>query len=327
MSDCHTTSTLTTSSIPLPARGWTPGAMARFLDHLSVKGNVRAACARVGLSAEAAYRLRRRDPLFARGWAAAQVLARDNSEQELATRALDGVEQPVFYRGERIGTRCHYDTRLLLAHLARLDRQVAQNTQALADAGRFDEMLARILGERFPEELAVGDEMLPGTRAEILGEAAAEAQDRLLYDAADEDAYDGDAGDYGDAYDDDLYDDAEEEEEEEDAFAAAGEAARAAAAVQWDGWFAHACAVVDRLTDPAPVQPALLQPAPDLSAAIAAAARGVAGMIAAEQDFTPRTVSTVSTSALAHALHGPARGFRLEGWHPAQRMGNRVGRR
>jgi hypothetical protein len=317
MHACHTTLVASTSPIPaiapLPARGWTPRARTRFLDHLALKGNVRAACARVGLSAEAAYRLRRRDPLFARGWAAALVLARDTSEQVLATRAIDGVEQPVFHHGEQIGTRCHYDTRLLLAHLARLDRLVAQNQQALEDAGRFDEMLARIAGERFPEELAVGDDALPGTRAEIVGEAVAEAQDRLFHGGAaaededeeeDEDggAYDDDAGDYDDDYDD-GYDDPYADPQEA-ALAAAGRAARAEAEAQWDGWFAQACAVVDELVDP--------QPTPELSDIIAAAARGVAGMSESARAFASGTVSTVSTSALARALQGPARGFTLQ---------------
>src|SRR6478735_10549224 len=52
-------------------RGWTSERKTRFLDHLALKGNVRASCKRVGLSREAAYRLRRRDAVFARGWAAA----------------------------------------------------------------------------------------------------------------------------------------------------------------------------------------------------------------------------------------------------------------
>ena len=56
-----------------PARGWTPELKARFLDRLAAHGNARAACRAVDLSAEAAYRLRRRDLFFARGWAAALV--------------------------------------------------------------------------------------------------------------------------------------------------------------------------------------------------------------------------------------------------------------
>lgn len=50
----------------LPARGWTPERKMLFLDRLAASGNARAACRRVGLSAESAYRQRRKDALFAR---------------------------------------------------------------------------------------------------------------------------------------------------------------------------------------------------------------------------------------------------------------------
>ena len=131
----------------IPVRGWTPGRKARFLDRLAVHGNVREACRCVGLSAEAAYRLRRRDAMFARGWAAALVLARQNCEQVLGERAVEGVEEEIFYRGELVGTRRRYDSRLLLAHLARLDRLVDEDG-AGSDAGRFDEILASVADPR-----------------------------------------------------------------------------------------------------------------------------------------------------------------------------------
>ncbi|MFD1958902.1 hypothetical protein ACFSHP_07045 [Novosphingobium panipatense] len=95
------------------------------------------------MSRTSAYLLRRRDAAFAAGWEAALVLARRHVEEVLATRALDGVEEAVWFRGELVGSRRRYDTRLLLAHLARLDR-VAEET---ADhAGRFDEALALVAG-------------------------------------------------------------------------------------------------------------------------------------------------------------------------------------
>ena len=111
--------------------GWTAARKAQFLESLAHDGNVRAACARVGLSREAAYRLRRRDALFARAWAAAQLQARDNVGEVLGTRAIEGIEEEVWYRGEVVGTRRRYDTRLLLAHIARLDK--------LAEDGRATE--------------------------------------------------------------------------------------------------------------------------------------------------------------------------------------------
>ena len=48
--------------------GWTAQRRDDFLDALSVGSDVSRACARVGLSRQAAYRLRRRDAGFAAAW-------------------------------------------------------------------------------------------------------------------------------------------------------------------------------------------------------------------------------------------------------------------
>lgn len=141
--------------LPTPAPsvrhdGWTPARRTQFLDRLAADGSVSAACARIGMSREAAYQLRRRDARFARAWSAALLLAREASAEVLGTRAIDGVEEDVWYRGEVVGTRRKYDTRLLLAHMARLDR-IAENESVRADAARFDELLALVADEPVPE--------------------------------------------------------------------------------------------------------------------------------------------------------------------------------
>jgi len=135
----------------------------RFLDHLAFQGNVRAAAARVGVSHETAYRKRRQDAAFAALWDAALVHARRYSESQLTTRALDGVEVPVWHRGEIVGYQLKHDSRLLLAHLARLDKRIEADAAAQARAGRFDELLAEYAGHEAPEGFA---------------EAAREAHDR-----------------------------------------------------------------------------------------------------------------------------------------------------
>jgi hypothetical protein len=150
--------------------GWTRERQALFLDCLAERGNVRLACARAGMSPEAAYRLRRRDALFARGWAVALVLAREHSGQALGDRALDGVEEEVWYRGEVVGTRRRYDNRLLLAHVARLDKLAEGEGTAAADARRFDELLARVAGVALPGDLA-NDGDLPLTREQCIVQA------------------------------------------------------------------------------------------------------------------------------------------------------------
>lgn len=56
--------------------GWTPERQRLFFETLAAGHSVLRACARVGLSRQAAYKARRRDPAFAREWYAAQQRAR-----------------------------------------------------------------------------------------------------------------------------------------------------------------------------------------------------------------------------------------------------------
>jgi len=138
----------------LPAPTFDHHRRIRFLDHLAINGNARAAAAYVGVSHMTAYRTRRQDPEFAGLWDAALVHARGHAETVLATRALDGVEVAIVYHGEITGFRTHHDPRLLLAHLARLDREVEANPAAQARAERFDELLAGYAGHAEPEGFA-----------------------------------------------------------------------------------------------------------------------------------------------------------------------------
>ncbi len=137
-------------------RVFTAPLMVRFLDRLAMCGDVRASAARVGISRETAYRARRRDPQFSALWDAALVHARVRVEAEVATRALDGVEIPVFLRGEKVASWQRHDNRLLLAHLARLDTRIAGDPTMQANAARFDTMLAALAGHPALEGCEVG---------------------------------------------------------------------------------------------------------------------------------------------------------------------------
>lgn len=123
--------------------GWTAERRVRFLDALATCGCVRSACAHVGLSWQSAYLLRRRDALFAAGWDGALVRARDLAEDVLMARALNGVTETVYYRGEAVGSRTRFDSRLLLALLARLDGR-ASDEEAQGAATHFDALLAAL---------------------------------------------------------------------------------------------------------------------------------------------------------------------------------------
>ena len=99
-----------------------PQRQAEFLQNLQLFGNVRLACRAARISSQTAYRQRRASPALAQAWDAALLAARAHAEAALADRALNGVEEAVYYHGEEVARRRRYDSRLLLAHLARLDR-------------------------------------------------------------------------------------------------------------------------------------------------------------------------------------------------------------
>lgn len=115
-----------------------------FLGTLAQWGNVRAAAGQVGVSRQHLYRMRRASAEFRELWDAALVLARPQVEEVLADRALNGVTESVFYHGEEVATRTRYDARLLLAHLARLDR--LEGKYAIKEAAQeFDKRIDRLL--------------------------------------------------------------------------------------------------------------------------------------------------------------------------------------
>lgn len=114
-----------------------------FLEALAVTGNVRTAARRARVSHQTCYRARRGSAAFGRAWDAALVVARGAAEAQLADYALNGVEEEVWYHGELAGTRRRFSDRLLLAHLARLDRmRTDARIEALAED--FDALLTRL---------------------------------------------------------------------------------------------------------------------------------------------------------------------------------------
>lgn len=148
---------------------------AAFVRTLAQWGNVRAAAAQVGVSRAHLYRMRRASAVFRKLWDAALVLARPQVEEVLADRALNGVQETVFYHGEEVATRTRFDSRLLLAHLGRLDR-IASASGVNATVNDFDSAVERLLN---PPPFADWDD------------------DDARWDdeAEDDEGYDGEAGD------------------------------------------------------------------------------------------------------------------------------------
>jgi len=61
--------------------GWTPERRRNFLECLAAGGTVGLACDRVCLTRQAAYKLRRREPVFALAWDQALLDARRAAEE------------------------------------------------------------------------------------------------------------------------------------------------------------------------------------------------------------------------------------------------------
>ena len=107
-------------ALPVSIYRFGAGRRAAFLHLLAEDGNVRKACAAVGVSTQAAYLARRRDWTFRSGWAAALVVAREQVAQVLATRAIEG------YRDFKQALESISE---LNQFLLRLDREESKNEE------------------------------------------------------------------------------------------------------------------------------------------------------------------------------------------------------
>lgn len=85
----------------------------RFLKALARTGSVTAAVRAAGVPFEVADRRRSDDESFARRWANAEQQAIDALEAEARRRAVEGVDEPVFYQGRQTGTVRKYSDALL----------------------------------------------------------------------------------------------------------------------------------------------------------------------------------------------------------------------
>ncbi|SFN99338.1 hypothetical protein [Sphingomonas sp. OK281] len=96
--------------------GWSPERQGGFIEALGECGCVDEASKRVGMSVRSAYALRRRVDAqsFRQAWDFALDYAIRRLSDGAFSRAINGVSRPVFYKGEQIGERRHYDERLTM---------------------------------------------------------------------------------------------------------------------------------------------------------------------------------------------------------------------
>lgn len=96
--------------------GWSAERQCEFIAELADCGSVRAACRRMGVGEHHLYKLRRHPEgeSFRAAWEAALDIGIQRIEDVAMDRALNGVEQPVYHKGDIIGTRRVYNDRLLM---------------------------------------------------------------------------------------------------------------------------------------------------------------------------------------------------------------------
>ena len=92
----------------------TPKKMEQFLKALAETCNVTAAARQIGMSRRSMYDKRDADAEFAEAWDNAVEQGIDTLEFEARRRAYEGVDEPVFHRGEECGHVRRYSDTLLM---------------------------------------------------------------------------------------------------------------------------------------------------------------------------------------------------------------------
>ena len=81
----------------------------QFIDKLQELKGVGLACKAIGYSRRQVYRERNNEPEFRDAWDEAWEHVVDELEASVMSRAINGYEEPVFHKGEEVGTRIKHD--------------------------------------------------------------------------------------------------------------------------------------------------------------------------------------------------------------------------
>jgi hypothetical protein len=137
----------------------------KFLARLAEGASVHAAATAAGIGRSTAYEWREAEPEFSKAWDDAVEAGTDALEDEAIRRARDGVDEPIFYQGEKCGlVRKYSDTLLIFMLKARRREKFAERPVRLRlpeIAGAQDVMKAQAAtieamarGEITPDEAA-----------------------------------------------------------------------------------------------------------------------------------------------------------------------------
>lgn len=143
-----------------------------FLEALAQSGNVRTACLASGTSRSNVYQLRRRDKCFAKAWRHAEQAFGDLLLSAAKRRAIDGVEEPVFWKGKQIGTVRKYSDSLLRdmlrAHVPVLYASKVENIPTNAEDRalpvNIEQAICKIYGSKPSDKIEKVSEMALGPK-------------------------------------------------------------------------------------------------------------------------------------------------------------------
>lgn len=143
--------------VPVAARcdGWTPQRQRLFIETLADCGNVAAAARSVGMTAESAYRLRRRADAagFDRAWHLALGHVMERMLTSAVDRAVNGTLRTRYYRGEVIAEELVHHDALLLHLLEKGQAMLKVSSDRRRERDDWDDLLDRIgKGEEAPPE-------------------------------------------------------------------------------------------------------------------------------------------------------------------------------
>lgn len=93
-----------------PEKEW----QKKFIQRLCQTGNVTAACKRAKITRQNAYLTRDADAVFKKAWDEALEIATENLELEARRRAEVGVLEPIYYKGDMVGTIRKYSDTLMI---------------------------------------------------------------------------------------------------------------------------------------------------------------------------------------------------------------------
>ena len=116
---------------------FTPEKITAFCAALAETCNVGKACAAVGISRYTAYLWRKAMPEFAEAWGEAMKAGLLALEDEAHRRAFDGVDEPVFYKGDECGTIRKYSDTLAIFLLKAHDPEKYRETSKVELSGHL----------------------------------------------------------------------------------------------------------------------------------------------------------------------------------------------